>query len=50
MNEGILLSIEKLEFEHAGFYTCQSANKAGYTSKAVFATYELVVECKFMQY
>ncbi|KAL5961965.1 Fibroblast growth factor receptor-like 1 [Taenia solium] len=43
-NEGILLSIERLEFEHAGIYTCQTANKAGYTSRAVLATYELVVE------
>ncbi|VDK35930.1 unnamed protein product [Taenia asiatica] len=43
-NEGILLSIERLEFEHAGLYTCQTANKVGYTLKAVLATYELVVK------
>ncbi|KAL5112226.1 Neuroglian [Taenia crassiceps] len=43
-NEGILLSIEKLEFEHAGLYICQTTKKPGFTSKAVLATYELVVE------
>ncbi|EUB64976.1 Neuroglian [Echinococcus granulosus] len=43
-NEGILLSIERLRFEHAGVYTCQTVNKVGYTSKAVLATFELAVE------
>ncbi|CDS40298.1 neuroglian [Echinococcus multilocularis] len=43
-NEGILLSIERLRFEHAGVYTCQTVNKVGYTSKAVLAIFELVVE------
>ncbi|VDM15908.1 unnamed protein product [Hydatigera taeniaeformis] len=43
-NEGTLLSIERLKFEHAGLYTCRTADKAGSPSKAVLATYELVVE------
>ncbi|VDO00413.1 unnamed protein product [Rodentolepis nana] len=43
-NEGTLLSIERLSFEHAGVFTCQSVNKAGQLVKPVFATFELTVE------
>ncbi|VDL55725.1 unnamed protein product, partial [Hymenolepis diminuta] len=43
-NEGTLLSIERLGFEHAGVYTCQSVSKSGHLLKPILATFELIVE------
>ena len=45
-NEGTLLNIERLSLEHAGIYKCQASKKMG--SIHISATFELLVECKFM--
>ena len=47
-NEGTLLSITNLGLEHAGLYRCQTIKTMGPGSKPVSATFELLVECKFV--
>ncbi len=45
-NEGTLLSIPRVGFEHAGLYSCQAREATGFNNRAVSAEFKLSVECK----